>query len=307
MTDVAFQTQDAETPGEEAYLASPRDFFALLKPRVMVLVVFTAVIGMMLAPGSIHPVIAFTAILCIAIAAGAAGAINMWYDRDIDSIMTRTVRRPIPSGRVGANDALAFGVVLAAGSVLVMDLAVGHVGALMLVGSIGFYVFIYTMWLKRRTAQNIVIGGLAGAFPPMIGWASVTGGVDWVSMSLVLIIFLWTPPHFWALALYRSQDYARAGVPMLPVTAGAKETKRQIVLYTVALVASSFAPQALGALGWVYGVSALLLGGLFLQMAIAVARSEEDKPARRLFGYSILYLFILFAMMPIDRLVYGLL
>ncbi len=302
MTDVTLEN----TVGE-AHLASPRDFFALLKPRVMILVVFTAVIGMALAPGSIHPVIAFTAILCIAIAAGAAGAINMWYDRDIDSIMVRTIRRPIPSGRVAANDALGFGVVLAAGSVLVMDLAVGHVTALMLVGSIGFYVFIYTMWLKRRTAQNIVIGGLAGAFPPMIGWASVTGGVDWVSLSLVMIIFLWTPPHFWALALYRSQDYARAGVPMLPVTAGAAETKRQIVLYTVALVVSTFAPQALGALGWVYGGSALVLGAVFLAMAVAVARSSDDKPARRLFGYSILYLFILFAMMPVDRLVYGLL
>jgi len=302
MTDVAF-----ENAGEEAYLASPRDFFALLKPRVMFLVVFTAVIGMMLAPGAIHPVIAFTAILCISIAAGAAGAINMWYDRDIDAIMTRTVGRPIPSGRVAPNEALAFGVVLAVGSVLVMDLAVGHIAALMLAGSIGFYVFIYTMWLKRRTAQNIVIGGLAGAFPPMIGWASVTGGVDWISMSLVMIIFLWTPPHFWALALYRSQDYARAGVPMLPVTAGHAETKRQIVLYTIALVVSTFAPQALGSVGWVYGASALLLGGIFLWMAVAVAKSESDKPARRLFGYSILYLFILFAMMPIDRLVYGLL
>ena len=300
MTDVAY-----ENASEEAHLASPRDFFALLKPRVMFLVVFTAVIGMMLAPGAIHPVIAFTAILCISIAAGAAGAINMWYDRDIDAIMTRTVRRPIPSGRVAPNEALTFGVVLAAGSVLVMDLAVGHVAAAMLAGSIGFYVFIYTMWLKRRTAQNIVIGGLAGAFPPMIGWASVTGGVDWTSLSLVLIIFLWTPPHFWALALYRSQDYARAGVPMLPVTAGDRETKRQIVLYTIALVASTFVPQALGSLGWVYGGSALLLGGIFLWMAVAVARSESDKPARRLFGYSILYLFILFAMMPIDRLVYG--
>lgn len=302
MSDVAYQNA-----GEEAYLASPRDFFSLLKPRVMFLVVFTAVIGMMLAPGAIHPVIAFTAILCISIAAGAAGAINMWYDRDIDAIMTRTVGRPIPSGRVAPNEALAFGVVLAAGSVLVMDLAVGHVAALMLAGSIGFYVFIYTMWLKRRTAQNIVIGGLAGAFPPMIGWASVTGGVDWTSMSLVMIIFLWTPPHFWALALYRSQDYARAGVPMLPVTAGHAETKRQIVLYTIALIASTFAPQALGSLGWVYGASALLLGGIFLWMAVAVSRSDSDKPARRLFGYSILYLFILFAMMPVDRLIYGLL
>ena len=302
MTDVAY-----ENAGEEAYLASPRDFFSLLKPRVMFLVVFTAVIGMMLAPGAIHPVIAFTAILCISIAAGAAGAINMWYDRDIDAIMTRTVGRPIPSGRVAPNEALAFGVVLAAGSILVMDLAVGHVAALMLAGSIGFYVFIYTMWLKRRTAQNIVIGGLAGAFPPMIGWASVTGGVDWTSLSLVMIIFLWTPPHFWALALYRSQDYARAGVPMLPVTAGPAETKRQIVLYTIALVVSTFAPQALGSVGWVYGASALLLGGIFLWMAVAVSRSDSDKPARRLFGYSILYLFILFAMMPVDRLVYGLL
>jgi heme o synthase len=300
MTDVTLQTS-----ADEAYLATPRDFFALLKPRVMVLVVFTAIIGMMLAPGSINPVIAFTAILCIAVAAGAAGAINMWYDRDIDAIMTRTIHRPIPSGRVPPSEALGFGIILSGGSILLMDLAVGHVAAIMLAGSIGFYVFIYTMWLKRRTAQNIVIGGLAGAFPPMIGWASVTGGVDWVSLSLVLIIFLWTPPHFWALALYRSQDYARAGVPMLPVIAGAAATKRQIVLYSVALVASSFLPQILGALGWFYGVSALLLGAIFIVMAIAVARSDSDKPAKQLFGYSILYLFILFGLMPIDRLITG--
>jgi protoheme IX farnesyltransferase len=300
MTDVTLQTS-----ADEAYLATPRDFFALLKPRVMVLVVFTAIIGMMLAPGSINPVIAFTAILCIAVAAGAAGAINMWYDRDIDAIMTRTIHRPIPSGRVPASEALGFGIILSGGSILLMDLAVGHVAAIMLAGSIGFYVFIYTMWLKRRTAQNIVIGGLAGAFPPMIGWASVTGGVDWVSLSLVLIIFLWTPPHFWALALYRSQDYARAGVPMLPVIAGAAATKRQIVLYSVALVASSFLPQILGALGWFYGVSALVLGAVFIVMAIAVARSDSDKPAKQLFGYSILYLFILFGLMPIDRLITG--
>ena len=300
MTDVTLQTS-----ADEAYLATPRDFFALLKPRVMVLVVFTAIIGMMLAPGSINPVIAFTAILCIAVAAGAAGAINMWYDRDIDAIMTRTIHRPIPSGRVPASEALGFGIILSGGSILLMDLAVGHVAALMLAGSIGFYVFIYTMWLKRRTAQNIVIGGLAGAFPPMIGWASVTGGVDWVSLSLVLIIFLWTPPHFWALALYRSQDYARAGVPMLPVIAGAAATKRQIVLYSVALVASSFLPQILGALGWFYGVSALVLGAVFIVMAIAVARTDSDKPAKQLFGYSILYLFILFGLMPIDRLITG--
>ena len=300
MTDVTLQTS-----ADEAYLATPRDFFALLKPRVMVLVVFTAIIGMMLAPGSINPVIAFTAILCIAVAAGAAGAINMWYDRDIDAIMTRTIHRPIPSGRVPAGEALGFGIILSGGSILLMDLAVGHVAALMLAGSIGFYVFIYTMWLKRRTAQNIVIGGLAGAFPPMIGWASVTGGVDWVSLSLVLIIFLWTPPHFWALALYRSQDYARAGVPMLPVIAGAAATKRQIVLYSFALVASSFLPQILGALGWFYGVSALVLGAVFIVMAIAVARTDSDKPAKQLFGYSILYLFILFGLMPIDRLITG--
>lgn len=300
MTDVTLQTS-----ADEAYLATPRDFFALLKPRVMVLVVFTAIIGMMLAPGSINPVIAFTAILCIAVAAGAAGAINMWYDRDIDAIMTRTIHRPIPSGRVPPSEALGFGIILSGGSILLMDLAVGHVAAIMLAGSIGFYVFIYTMWLKRRTAQNIVIGGLAGAFPPMIGWASVTGGVDWVSLSLVLIIFLWTPPHFWALALYRSQDYARAGVPMLPVIAGAAATKRQIVLYSVALVASSFLPQILGALGWFYGVSALVLGAVFIVMAIAVARSDSDKPAKQLFGYSILYLFILFGLMPIDRLITG--
>lgn len=310
MSDVAYQNA-----GEEAYLASPRDFFSLLKPRVMFLVVFTAVIGMMLAPGAIHPVIAFTAILCISIAAGAAGAINMWYDRDIDAIMTRTVGRPIPSGRVAPNEALAFGVVLAAGSVLVMDLAVGHVAALMLAGSIGFYVFIYTMWLKRRTAQNIVIGGLAGAFPPMIGWASVTGGVDWTSMSLVMIIFLWTPPHFWALALFGARDYAAAGVPMLPVVAGKPETRRQIVIYSVLMAPLGVAPYFCGLVGPVYAAAAAVLGLVFVAGAVDVWREGRmagseapdfpETAARRLFGYSIVYLFLLFGLMIFDRVPFG--
>ncbi len=298
-------TVSVETRGAAGQGATARDFFALLKPRVMSLVVFTGGIGLFLAPGDLHPVLAFAAILCIAVGAGASGAINMWYDRDIDAIMTRTLNRPIPSGRVDPSDALAFGVVLAVASVIVMGLAVGYAAALMLAVSIAFYVFVYTMWLKRRTPQNIVIGGAAGAFPPMIGWAAVTGDISLASVLLFAIIFMWTPPHFWALALYRCQDYARAGVPMLPVTAGERETKKQILLYTLLLWPLTLAPVVIGTLGAVYAAAALVLGALFVAQAIAVARADlaatHYKAAKRLFGYSILYLFALFAMMPLDR------
>jgi protoheme IX farnesyltransferase len=271
----------------------------------MSLVVFTGGIGLFLAPGALHPVLAFAAILCIAVGAGASGAINMWYDRDIDAIMTRTINRPIPSGRVDPSDALAFGVVLAVASVIVMGLAVGFAAALMLAVSIAFYVFVYTMWLKRRTPQNIVIGGAAGAFPPMIGWAAVTGDISLASVLLFAIIFMWTPPHFWALALYRCEDYTRAGVPMLPVTAGERETKKQILLYALLLWPLTLAPVLIGTLGAVYAGVALVLGALFVAQAVAVARADlaatKYKSAKRLFGYSILYLFALFAVMPLDR------
>jgi protoheme IX farnesyltransferase len=288
------------------------DWFALLKPRVMTLVVFTGLIGLLIAPGHLNPVLAFTAVLCIAVAAGACGAINMWYDRDIDAIMHRTRNRPIPAGRIEPDAALGYGITLAAGSVIVMGLAVNVVAALVLALSIVFYVFVYTMWLKRRTPQNIVIGGAAGAFPAVIGWASVTGSVDLVPLVLFAIVFFWTPPHFWSLALFANADYRRAGVPMLPVVAGARETRRQIVIYTVLLVPLSLAPWLMGFSGLVYGLSAIVLGLGFLVSVWRVATDRQDAtgvsltndaPARVAFKYSILYLFVLFGALAVDRLV----
>lgn len=292
--------------------SSVSDWIALLKPRVVMLVVFTGWIGMVIAPGHLHPVLAATAILCITVAAGAAGAINMWYDRDIDILMRRTRNRPIPAGRIAPGEALGFGVFLAVASVLVMALATNVVAALVLAGSIGFYVFIYTMWLKRRTAQNIVIGGAAGAFPPVIGWAAVTGGLDVLPLLMFAIVFFWTPPHFWALSLWAHADYARAGVPMLPVVAGARETRRQVFLYTLVLLAVSLAPWALGLVGPIYGAAALALGLGFVAYAWRVLRDEQDEtgvsrtndaPARAAFKFSIAYLFVLFAALAADRLV----
>jgi heme o synthase len=281
--------------------ADVSDFVALLKPRVMSLVVFTGFAGLYLAPGTIHPFIGFVAVLCIAVGAGASGAINMWYDRDIDAIMERTSNRPIPAGRMEPADALGFGVVLAVGSVTVMALAVNWAAAGLLACTIVFYVFIYTVWLKRRTPQNIVIGGAAGAFPPMVGWAAVTGDVALGSVVLFAIIFMWTPPHFWALALYRSGDYEKAGVPMLPVVAGDAETRRQIVIYTVLLVPLGLAPCFIGMASWVYGSVAAVLGAVFLVFALCVWRDHGDKYAKRTFAFSILYLFLLFAMLLVDR------
>ena len=278
-----------------------RDFVALLKPRVMSLVVFTGAVGLYLAPGHLHPVLSAIAILCIAVGAGAAGAINMWYERDIDALMTRTRERPIPAGRVDPAEALAFGIVLSIASVVVMALAVNLAAAAILALSIGFYVFVYTIWLKRRTPQNIVIGGAAGAFPPMIGWAAVTGDVSLASLALFAIIFMWTPPHFWALALFRSGDYAKAGVPMLPVTHGAEETRRQILLYTVALLPVTLTPWFLGFAGLVYLAAASVLGLIFLAGAVAVYRETGERAARGLFGYSIVYLFLLFGLLVLDR------
>ncbi|HEY3848845.1 MAG TPA: heme o synthase [Acetobacteraceae bacterium] len=289
-----------------------RDWIALLKPRVMSLVVFTGLIGLLVAPGRLNPVLAFTAVLCIAVAAGACGAINMWYDRDIDAVMHRTRNRPIPGGRIEPGAALGYGVTLAVGSVVVMYLAINVAAAVVLAISIAFYVFVYTVWLKRRTPQNIVIGGAAGAFPAVVGWAAVTGSVDLVPLILFAIVFFWTPPHFWSLALFANADYQRAGVPMLPVVAGAKETRRQIVLYTLLLLPLSLAPWWIGFSGPVYGVAAILLGAGFLFSVLRVVFDRQDAagisltgdaPARAAFRYSILYLFVLFAALAVDRLV----
>jgi heme o synthase len=298
--------QAAQLPAAEV-----GDWIALLKPRVMTLVVFTGVIGLLIAPGHLNPVLAFTAVLCIAVGAGSCGAINMWYDRDIDAVMHRTRNRPIPAGRIEPGAALGFGITLATGSVIVMGLAVNLAAASVLALSIGFYVFVYTIWLKRRTPHNIVIGGAAGAFPAVIGWASVTGSVDLVPLILFAIVFFWTPPHFWSLALFANADYQRAGVPMLPVVAGAKETRRQIVIYTLLLLPLSMAPWLIGFSGRVYGLAALVLGVGFLVSVWRVARDRQDAsgvsltndaPARMSFKYSILYLFALFAALAVDRL-----
>jgi protoheme IX farnesyltransferase len=243
----------------------------------------------------LHPLLAAVAVLCIAVGAGAAGAINMWYDRDIDAVMQRTRHRPLPAGRVVPEEALSFGVTLSLFSFMLMGVAVNWTAAALLALASGFYIFVYTIWLKRRTPQNIVIGGAAGAFPPMIGWAAVTGTVSLESMALFLIIFMWTPPHFWALALYREGDYAKAGVPMLPVVAGKDETRRQMLVYSMLLVPLSLAPVALGMAGAIYGTVAVATGGYFLWLALGVRRAGDDASARRLFGFSILYLFALFA------------
>jgi protoheme IX farnesyltransferase len=296
--DVALETSGARPLHAEAGVG---DFVALLKPRVMSLVVFTGFAGMVAAPGHIHPLLAAIAVLCIAVGAGAAGAINMWYDRDIDALMTRTRDRPIPAGRMDPSETLAFGVVLSIGSVLTMALAVNFAAAALLALSIGFYVFVYTMWLKRRTPQNIVIGGAAGAFPPMIGWSAVTGDVGLASIALFLIIFMWTPPHFWALALFRAGEYARAGVPMLPVVAGTRATKLHILAYSALLVPVGTLPSFLGVTGLVYAATSVVLGLVFLAGAVAVWRDDGDRAAKALFGYSIIYLFLLFALVMIDH------
>ena len=283
-----------------------RDFLALTKPRVMTLVVFTALCGMLAAPTPLHPVLGFTAILCIAVAAGAAGALNQWYEADIDAVMKRTRARPLPGGRMDPQSALHFGVGLGAFSVILMGLALNLVAAAILAASILFYVLVYTVWLKRRTPQNIVIGGAAGAFPPLIGWAAATGGVAPLPILLFMLVFLWTPPHFWSLALFVEIDYANAGVPMLPVVAGEAATRRQIGLYTVPMAAAAIAPWPLGLAGPLYGVVATALTGAFAWLAWQVAERRStpgDKmlPEKRLFRYSILYLFIIFGALVVDR------
>jgi protoheme IX farnesyltransferase len=289
----------------EAAGGSVGDFVALMKPRVMSLVVFTAFTGMVLAPSSLHPALAAIALLCIAVGAGASGALNMWYDADIDALMQRTASRPIPRGRVAPEEALTFGVVLSIGSVFTLGVLVNWVAGALLALTIAFYIFIYTMWLKRSTVQNIVIGGAAGAFPPMVGWAAAAGSVSIESIVLFLIIFMWTPPHFWALALYRARDYERAGVPMLPVVAGQDETRKQIVIYSALLVPIAFLPALLGFGGVVYLLASMVLGGVFLAHALRVYREREgreaDRAAKALFGFSIFYLFALFATLCIER------
>jgi protoheme IX farnesyltransferase len=287
-----------------------RDLLALTKPGVMRLVVFTGLCGLLAAPVSLPPALGFTAILCIALGAGAAGALNQWYEADLDAKMRRTANRPLPARRMDRQTALHFGVGLAVFSVILMDLATNHLAAALLAVSILFYVLIYTVWLKRRTAQNIVIGGAAGAFPPLIGWVAATGTIDTLPVLLFAIIFLWTPPHFWALSLFVRSDYAAANVPMLPVVAGIENTRLQIFLYSLALAVSAVAPYALVLTGLVYGISAAVLSAIFILLsAIVLANKAQEpsgmKPERRLFAFSILYLFALFAAVVVDRWVAG--
>jgi protoheme IX farnesyltransferase len=282
--------------------AAVGDYVQILKPRVMSLVVFTGFVGLAVAPGHLNPVLAAVAVLCIAVGAGASGAINMWYDRDIDAVMRRTASRPLPAGRMLPGEALGFGVVLAVWAVAVMGLAVNWVAAELLALTIAFYVFVYTIWLKRRTPQNIVIGGAAGALPPLVGWAAVTGDVGWGAVALFAIIFFWTPPHFWALSLYRAGEYEAAGIPMLPVVAGPRETKRQMLIYTLMLWPATLAPWFLGLAGPLYGVCAGILSLLFTGTAIRVWRDPSDRSARHMFAFSLLYLFLIFTVLLVDHL-----
>ena len=284
-----------------------RDYFALLKPRVMTLVVFTAACAMIAAPGTIHPFLGFTAILCIAVAAGASGALNQWYEADIDALMKRTANRPLPAGKMEPHEALNFAIALSIGSVAIMGLAVNWVAAFWLAVSILFYVIVYTVWLKRRTPQNIVIGGAAGAFPVIVGWAAVTGDTSLLPWLLFSIIFLWTPPHFWALALFMEADYSKAGVPMLPVTHGLANTRKQILAYSALLVPVTIAPAVLGLTGWAYGGTAVVLGIIFMALAVKVSRNKatlaKDMLAeKQLFKFSLLYLACLFGALVADRL-----
>ena len=301
MTERSLQIDEETDAHLAAAGARVSDFVALLKPRVMSLVVFSGFAGLYVAPHHIHPLLGAVAVLCIAVGAGASGAMNMWYDRDIDAIMSRTKNRPIPRGYVTPDQALAFGMVLAVFSVMLMGVALNWTAAALLAFTIFFYVVVYTMWLKRRTPQNIVIGGASGAFPPMIGWAAATGDVSLASISLFLLIFMWTPPHFWALSLYREGDYARAGVPMMPVVVGARSTKLQMLVYTLILMPLTLAPVYFGIAGWIYGGAAVLLNLGFIAHALNVLRSDNLLAAKRMFRFSLLYLFLHFALLCIDR------
>jgi heme o synthase len=304
MTDLTAVEENREAAAFAISEASVGDYIALMKPRVMSLVVFTALVGLMVAPGYLHPVLGFAALLCIAIGAGAAGALNMWFDADVDAVMSRTKSRPIPAGRVLPQEALGFGMTLAVGSVAVLGLVANWLAAGLLAFTIFFYVAIYTAWLKRSTPQNIVIGGAAGAFPPMIGWAAATGAVGLESVLMFLIIFFWTPPHFWALSLWRTQDYARAGIPMLPVVAGPAETRRQILIYALVLAPIGASPWLFGYAGLIYGITAVAAGAAMAHLAWQLYRLGDapagDRAAKRLFGLSILCLFLLFAVLLID-------
>jgi heme o synthase len=297
MKTTAISVPQLQLPSSSRLTARLSNFFALMKPRVMLLAVFTALVGLMIAPGKVDPALGFIAIVAIAVGAGAAGVLNMWYDADIDAVMTRTARRPIPLGKVSRTEALSFGLVLAGGAVAVLGLALNLKAAALLAFTIFFYVVVYTAWLKRSTPQNIVIGGAAGALPPVIGWAAATGDVGVEPLILFLIIFLWTPPHFWALALTRVDEYARAGVPMLPVVAGRSATAKQILTYSLLLPPVSILPWALGFTGGVYGVVAAICGAIFVTLAVQLHRSRgiNQHAAHRLFAFSILYLFLLFA------------
>lgn len=301
----------ASAPATHPLPADWRDFFALTKPRVMSLVIFTGLCGLLAAPQSVNPVLGFTAILCIAVGAGGSAALNQWWEADLDAKMKRTAGRPLPAGRMERTSARDFGVALSVGSVLVMGLAVHWLAAAILAFSIFYYSVIYTIWLKPRTPQNIVIGGGAGAFPPMIGWIAATGKIELMPVLLFMIIFFWTPAHFWALALFVETDYATAGIPMMPVVAGHKSTRRQILVYAVLLLPITLAPFWLQVAGWLYGASALLLSALFLLLALRVAvfRGSADvmdmRPEKRLFAYSVLYLFALFAALVADRFLLG--
>ena len=296
--------QNAIAVGPRISEADVGDYLALLKPLVMSLVIFTALIGLLIAPGHFHPVLAITSLLCIAVGAGASGALNMALEGDIDSLMSRTANRPIPRGRVTRQEALAFGITLSFFSVLTLGILVNWYAGALLAFTIFFYVVIYTLWLKRWTAQNIVIGGAAGALPPVVAWVAATGSIAPEPLLLFLIIFFWTPPHFWALALFRSDDYARAGVPMLPVVAGPDATRLQILLYTILLVAIAAAPWPLGYFDAVYGVVSLALGAGMLWFATEVFRKRERSQSlranRKLFAFSILYLFALFATLGLE-------
>jgi len=318
LTDLSVQHPTSQSPGDTAgasgALASWRDYVELLKPRVMSLVIFTGLVGMAVAPGGVHPVLGAIALLAMAVGAGAAGCLNMWFDADIDAIMIRTRKRPIPRGSVTREDALFFGAILSGASVLTMWMAVGTVPALLLAFTIGFYLFVYTMGLKRRTSQNIVIGGAAGALPPVIGWAAVTGSVTLEPLILFLIVFMWTPPHFWALALYRNGDYEKAGVPMMPVVAGKQSTRAQILFYALLLVPVSLMPTLMGFAGIIYGAVAAVAGAIFVGLAVEVwlrgriglredsTELQSDRAARRLFAYSIFYLFVLFLALLVEQI-----
>ncbi|MEP3225980.1 MAG: heme o synthase [Parasphingorhabdus sp.] len=291
-------------------LASAKDLFALTKPRVMTLVIFTAICGLLAAPGAIHPVIGFTAILATSLGAGASAALNQWYEYDIDAVMKRTADRPLPAGRMDRDTALHFGIGLSVFSTLLMGVAVNWLSAIILAFSIFFYAVVYTIWLKRSTPQNIVIGGAAGAFPPVIGWVAVTGEVTLMPILLFAIIFFWTPPHFWALALFMNSDYSKAGVPMMPVVAGRQSTRNQIAVYSVVLALCAIAPFAIGATGLVYGVAAIMLSLAFAVLSFRVRASRTDVAAemvaeKQLFKFSILYLFVLFAALVADRMIFA--